>query len=859
MRYLPLLVHSAFSFLHGSFQPADLVEAVAARGGPGVTLADRAGLYGMVRLARAGRSRGLYTQTGALLTLAGGGELVLYPQNAAGHAALCRLITRAHLEHPRGAPRLEEAWLAEATDLVGLLPGRQILAAGPFWLAGVKGLFPGPLFLGLPGAEVSPPQRDQLRELAAAAGLTAVAAPEVVALDQAGLAAHRSLVQIAQTIHHRGVEPLSAGGVLPSDEELARLYGPAELAATWRVADLCPFELPLGRRWLPDYPLPPGQTPAQALARRAWRELARRRPLLDTAYARRLQRELAAIEAFGFAAYFLWVGEIYAFARQRGIRCTLRGSAAGSLVCWLLTGGVDPLSYDLLFERFLNDGRHEPPDVDLDFDSLRRDEVLRFIMGRFPGRAAMVATVPTFRARSAIRELVVSTTGDQDLAGRLTALIPYHTRANRLSVLLGRTPELAGHPLGGHPDLLAAAAAISGLPRQLSVHLGGVALGPLDELVPLEMSAQDLPVIQLDKDDAADLGLIKLDLLGLRMHSALAHSLELLDQKGRAVELDRLPLDDPAVYELLRTTDTVGVFQVESPGQRGLLGRLQPTDFQDLMVDISLFRPGPMRADMVTPYLERRAGRQPVVYPHPALEPVLADTLGVLVFQEQVLKIAHELAGLTYGEADGLRRAMTHRRSAAEMDRMRGSFVESCLGRGVDEGVALLMWDQVSSFAAYGFPKAHAAAFAHIAYQSAWLRAHHPLEFFLGLLNAGHVGGYPPRVLLNEARRTGIAILPPHLNLSGEGCRPENGGIRVGLLTIRGLGPAGVARILAAREKDGPFASAGEFAARSKLNRAQLRVLDELGLTAVASLRQGWGAEEKSAAPPGRGEIRAAG
>jgi DNA-directed DNA polymerase III PolC len=553
---------------------------------------------------------------------------------------------------------------------------------------------------------------------------------------------------------------------------------------------------------------------------------------VDGAHARRLNRELEMVGRMGFAPYFLLVNDLVAFARARGIRCTVRGSAAGSVVTWLLCGGVDPVAHDLLFERFLNDGRHEPPDVDLDFDSLRRDEVLQHLMARFPGEAAMVATVPTFRARSAVRELCLAAGGSREEASRLTELIPHHARPSRLAELLRLTPELAGHPLARRRELVELAAAIGGLPRQLSVHLGGVALGPLADLVPVETSAQGLGVIQLDKDDAEELGLIKMDLLGLRMHSAIAQSLRALAARGRPVEVEELPLDDPAVYRMLRSTDTVGVFQVESPGQRGMLGRLQPENFHDLMVDISLFRPGPMKADMVTPFLERRHGRQPVVYPHPALEPILAETLGVVVFQEQVLKISHHLAGMSYGQADGLRRAMTHRRTPAEMNRLREGFLEGCRGRGLDDGLAWLLWEQVSSFASYGFPKSHAAAFAHIAYQSAWLRAHHPLEFFLGLLNAGHVGGYPPRVLLNEARRQGVAVLGPEINTSGGGYLSEGGAIRVPLNVIRGMGPAGVERVLAARERWGPFDHRDQLVCRAGLHRGQVRALEAAGALA---------------------------
>ena len=792
MRYLPIHVHSAFSFLYGSFSPEDLVKKIAQQKGTGVLLSDFNGLYGLVRLAREGKKNKIYTLCGARVSLESGGSLLLYPRNEKAHGLICRLITKSHMENPRGRARCALTWLNELKDVCAVICGQDALIMGEDRLKKIKSLFSGHLFLGLGAGEISSKNRDFLRKQAFRLGIMALACPEIVALDEKGYKTHRALVKIAQTIHHRNIEPLPENtGILYKDKELTRFFTDQEIKNTWEIADLCPWQLELGRNFLPQYPLFKNQTPQRELTQRALKELARRR-FLDKAYAQRLMRELKLINEFGFAPYFLLVSDIVKFARKKNIRCTVRGSAAGSMVTWLLCGGVDPIEHDLLFERFLNDGRKELPDVDLDFDSLKRDEVFRYLMKRFPGRSAMVGTIPTFRARSAIRELVLSQGGTQEQAKSLTAFVPYWAKAHNLPRLLKKTPEMANHPLAKKPELLETAAALSGLARQLSVHLGGVALGPLDDLIPLELSAQALPVIQLDKTDAEDLGLVKMDLLGLRMHSALALAQEALAQKNNPVNLDDLPLDDPKVYDLLCSTDTVGLFQVESPGQRGLLGRLQPQNFHDLMIEISLFRPGPMQADMVTPYIERRHGREKPTYCHPALAKVLKETQGVLVFQEQVLRIAHHLAGLSYGQADGIRRAMTHKRTMTEMNSMRENFLQSCERNGVGSSVSGLVWDQISSFASYGFPKAHAAAFAHITYQSAWLRVHHPLEFFLGLLNAGHVGSYPPRVLINEARRLGISILPPHVNQSSGSYQAEGNAIRVGLLVIRGIGPAGV-------------------------------------------------------------------
>jgi DNA-directed DNA polymerase III PolC len=471
-----------------------------------------------------------------------------------------------------------------------------------------------------------------------------------------------------------------------------------------------------------------------------------------------------------------------------------------------------------LFERFLNESRSDIPDVDLDFDSVRRDEVIAYVMEKYAGQAAMVATIPTFRARGAIRRLGRAFGYSYDKIDRLTTFLPYHLKSSQIEAASHTLPELRDTPLKGQHELLRVAAKISGLPYQLSVHLGGVVIAPeeLTSWVPVEMSNKGFPVVQYDKDDIETLGLVKLDLLGLRMHTAIQKTLDLLSDQDTVLVLDDIPLDDEKTFRLLRTTETVGVFQVESPGQRQLLGRLQPKKFSDIIAEISLFRPGPMKGDMVTPYVQRRNHKEPVCYPHPDLEPVLQETYGVVLFQEQVLKVAHRIAGFSLAEADQLRRAMTKQRSAAEMERIRASFVQGAIRQGYSQRTAEEIFAMVASFAGYGFCKAHAASFAHITYQSAFLKAHYPLEFYLGLLNAGHVGSYPKSVILNEAKRRGFEILGPHINYSHQDYTAENGGIRIGLLALNGLGPRFCERILRERG-NGPFTSVKAFCSRVNL------------------------------------------
>jgi DNA-directed DNA polymerase III PolC len=531
-----------------------------------------------------------------------------------------------------------------------------------------------------------------------------------------------------------------------------------------------------------------------------------------------LERELDLIHQKGLSGYFLLVKDVRDFANTEGIRCTVRGSAAGSLVVYLLLGGVDPLAHDLLFERFLNEGRSDLPDVDLDFDSMRRDEVIAYVMKKYAGRAAMVATIPTFRARGAIRKLGRAFGYSYEKINRLTTFLPYHLKSSQIEAASHTLPELKDTPLQDENELLGMAAKISGLPYQLSVHLGGVVIAPeeLASWFPVEMSNKGFPVAQYDKDDVAALGLVKLDLLGLRMHTAIQKAVDLSAQQGIVIDFDDIPLDDEKTFRLLRTTETVGVFQVESPGQRQLLGRLQPKTFSDIIAEISLFRPGPMKGDMVTPYVQRRNHKEPVCYPHPDLGPVLQETYGVVLFQEQVLKVAYRIAGFSMAEADQLRRAMTKERSAAEMERISTSFIQGAIRQGYSQKTAEEIFTMVASFAGYGFCKAHAASFAHITYQSAFLKAHYPLEFYLGLLNAGCVGSYPKSVILNEAKRKGFEVLGPHINYSHQDYTAEKRGIRIGLLALNGLGPRFCDRILSERD-NGPFTSVKTFCSRVNL------------------------------------------
>lgn len=830
--FVHLETQSAYSFLWGAFTPENLVSAVAVKGQGAVALTDSHSLHGAVRFYLAARRVGVQPIIGARVRLWEGSWITLLARDFAGYQNLSRLLSASLAAGGEGPPRLLRTALCRSSKgLICLAGGRdsriralvrqgKIEAAG-IWLLLLRELFPGldRLFVVLQhhGLLKDEWMMTGLAALAKRLGLPLVATNAVTFLSPEDFVLHRTLVGIQQRHHHREVRPLPNDRFfLVSSREMGeKIPYPEALANTWRIAELCRgFTLPVRRLHPPHFR--PGPVAERDLAKTCLRELARRYRPVEAAYLRELDSELRVIKGKGLSDFFLLVREVVEFAQEMGIRHSVRGSAAGSLVVHLLLGGVDPVTHGLLFERFINEGRGDMPDIDIDFDSERRDEVIRWLMDRFPGQTAMVATIHTFRVRSAVRLAARALGYSLAEIKRLSTCLPWSLRGLDLATALERLPELRGAPIQQEPRLLDLASRLFGLPFQASVHLGGVILAPgeIAAWTPISLSAKAFPVGQLDKDDVDVLGLLKLDLLGLRMHTALRSAQDALKAQGKAVNLEALPLNDPATYELLRTTESLGVFQLESPGQRHLLGRLQPQHFSDLVAEISLFRPGPVEGNMVAAYVRRRQGQEAVRILHPDLAPILAETYGVIVFQEQVLRIVHAFSGLSYAEADAFRRAMTKDRSPKEMTKLKEQFISGAIAKGHSRGLAEAVFRQVTVFAAYGFCKAHAVSFAHITYQSAWLKAHHPQAFYLGLLNAGHVGSYPAFVILNEARRQGIPVYPPQVNASGLTYEAEVWGIRAPLGVIRGIGPKLAERIVAKRESGGPFTSWEDFFVR---------------------------------------------
>ncbi len=571
---------------------------------------------------------------------------------------------------------------------------------------------------------------------------------------------------------------------LKSAGQMWRLFRrrPEAFHAAAAIAERCDLDLGLGRLLFPAYPLPPGETAFSLLWKRCFAGAEQRYRPLTAEVTARLERELRVIEELGFAEYFLAVHDIVEFARSRGIYYSGRGSAGNSIVSYVLrVTDADPIANELLFERFLNPARREMPDVDIDFCSARRDEVIRYIYERFGhDKVAMVATVNTVRAPSAVRIVSRAFGFTPDETNQLSRKVPWGSAA-KLGEMMDERPELAEHEFQQphYRRLVHLGERLAGYPMHLGTHLGGFILSrdPLTDRVPLQWAAKGVVVAQFDKDDVETLGLVKMDILALKMHSAIAEAVRRIEARtGEHVEAWELPRDDPAVYELIRSARTVGLFQLESSGQRNLATRLQQRDFEDVIAAISLFRPGPLQADMIAPFIRRRHGLEPVTVPHPDMEPVLRRTYGVIVYQEQVIEVAAKIAGFSLAEGDMLRRAMTHERSMEEMDEIGRTFVEKAVARGVARSAAEEVFRQLRGFAAYGFNKAHAACFAIVCNASAWLKAHYPAEFYCGLLNNQPMGFYSPRVVLNDARRWGLEVRPVDVNLSGERFEVESDG-----------------------------------------------------------------------------------
>ena len=880
--YVELHCHSYFSFLDGASSPEALVERAASLGYPALALTDRDGLYGAVRFWQAARERGLKPILGAEVTLDDGAHLTLLAESQRGYAHLCRILSAGQLAGQKGQPLLTLDTLTGHTGGLLCLSGcrqgaiprallvgdegearrtaahlRDLFGPDRFWLELQRHYLPT-------GAHLVAALLSLAREL----DIGVVATNNVHYARRAGQRLHDLLTCVR---HHATLPQALAAGLLhPNSElflkppgEMAALFHdlPAALRNTRHIAERCDVCLGFSAQRLPAFPVPQGHTPASYLRHLCEEELAHRFDPIPSRARAQLAHELAVVEGLGLAGYFLVVWDIVRFAREQGIRCQGRGSAANSLVAYLLgITPVDPLRHNLLFERFLSGSEAGAPatmpDIDVDFAADRREEVIQYVYERYgEEHVGMVCNVVTYRARSALRDAAQALAFPPDVIDRAAMsldTLSTATAADAIETALPNPQYLSPQSLPWHllSDLLRQ---MENVPRHLSIHVGGMLItaAPLVEVVPLERATMPgRVVVQWDKDGVEDAGLIKIDLLSLRTLGVVDEALRhIRERRGIELDFDRLPLDDPAVYDLLQRADTVGCFQVESRAQAQMLPRLQPTRFEDIVVGVALIRPGPIQGGMVHPYLRRRQGLEPVAYAHPSLEPALAETLGVIVFQEQVLRVAMAVAGFTPAQADHLRRAMNR----GHPDDVRERFLAGARANGVDEETATGVWQQLVGFAGFGFCKSHAAAFALVAYQTLYLKAYFPAEFTCALLNHQPLGFYPPEVLVGDARRHGVPVLHPDANRSQAACtleaadsalesaesfapHPPSLAVRLGLRYVHGLGEAWQTRIVERRGAE-PFRDLWDFCRRTCLPRPVVEnliragVLDGLGPT----------------------------
>lgn len=840
-----LHVRSGYTFLFGTFTIEELLKKAKKEGARALALTDRGGLYGAVKFTRMAPLFGIKPIIGIEASLNDGTILVLLVKKEEGYKNLVRLITSSKVK--KGGIFSLEDILENSEGLICLTGGKD----GRLWklakrmeedqifdfLGILKEAFKDDLYIELQnfGFEEDLKLCKSLMEVSKKLDIKVIGTNSVTFLEKEDYKFHRLLVNIQRIVHKKDVSPLpSEEFYLKSHKEMERLLPEEAIKSTEEVVDKVEFELKLFKI----HPPKVFENDERKIVEICFKNLAQKFHPVKVQVLKRLWKELELITSRGFSSYFLVVYEIISYAKERGIRYSIRGSAVSSLVSYLLFGGVDPMKHGLLFERFLNDGRFDPPDIDVDFDSERREEVLRYTINRFKDQVALISTLPTFKARSAVREAALAMGKSFKDLTRLTECLPYYISPKDIPRALEELPELRESPLNSEKEILKILPKFEGLPRQLSTHLGGVIVSEnLLNIVPLELSPRGYPISQYDGRDIEILGLPKFDLLGLRMHTAISKSLLYLKDKGIEIDFENLPLNDKKTYELLSSARTVGVFQVESPGQRQLIGRLRPERFSDILAEISLFRPGPVQADIIRPFIRRKHKLESVKHFHPVLNPLLKETFGVFIYQEQILKVVSKLTGKGLDWADSFRRSMTHDRDPLEMEKLKEEFVRLCEKEGYSKELIYEIWKHISAFASYGFCKAHAAAFAYITYQSAYLKAHFPLEFYVGLLNSGSVGTYPERVILNEARRY-FPVYPPHVNLSRFEYSIEGNGIRVGLCAIKGIGPKTGEKIVKERERRGPFSSLNDFIIRVRPTR---KILETLWIVGAFEGLKGYG------------------
>ncbi len=854
MDYAELHCLSNFSFLRGASHPDELVQRAHELGYRALAITDECSVAGVVRAWEACRGLPLKLIVGAEFNLDGHCLVLLAPDRTA-YAALCALISTSRRRSEKGKYQLFWDDLADGVGGCLLLfrPGddeHDALYRGKqlkVWFEGRCWWLLERLLDNGDETRFKQQQR-QARML----DIPAVCGNDVHMHhpDRQRLQDVLTAIRLRTSVQRAGFElAANAERHLRSFRKLQHLYSEALLSETINIAERCQFDLKELRYEYPSELVPEGKTAGQHLLELVDTGKQLRYPQgVPDKVQRQINYELRVIAELHYEHYFLTIHDIVRFAREQQILCQGRGSAANSVVCYCLhITEVDPTQVNLLFERFISKERNEPPDIDVDFEHERREEVIQYIYQRYGReRAGLAATVISYRAKSAIRDVGKALGMDESY---LSWLISRLDRRDRSNPWLKQLAGMGGdNPAPIYRQFVELVAQILNFPRHLSQHVGGfvISAGPLSELVPVENAAmQDRTVIQWNKDDLEALGLLKVDVLSLGMLTAIRKTLDLLsEQQDSPMRVQDIPREDPAVYAMLSKADSIGVFQVESRAQMSMLPRLKPNKFYDLVIEVAIVRPGPIQGDMVHPYLRRRDGLEPVEYPSEAVREVLERTLGVPIFQEQVIKLAMVAAGFSGGEADQLRRAMAAWRRSGHIQKYQQKLVDGMLSRGYELEFAQRICRQIEGFGEYGFPESHAASFALLVYISAWLKCHHPAAFCCSLLNSQPMGFYSAAQLVQDVRQHGVTVLPIDLNASGwdhslerQQDQPDRWALRLGMRLIKGLSKQGAETLLAARPVDG-FTSVSQARQRCRLSRSDWDALAAAGaMNAVSEHR----------------------
>lgn len=853
--YVEFHAKSAFSFLRGASQPEQLIRTAARLNMPAMALLDRNGVYGSARAHHDALNQGIRAITGAELVMEDDTVIPAVVRTRTGYQNLCNLLTRALLRSPKGEAKVKWEELPKFTEGLTALTGDLYGPVAKAWNKGnrqeteqvmrqLRQCFPAKdqLYVEVQRHRHRGEQAwtNFLFDVAEKEQLPLLATNGVMYAEPAGRAVQDVFTCLRNYTHLDAAGKLLACNSechLKSAAAMRELFKdhPEAIDNTLRLADTIEFTLENLGYEFPKYPVPDGESMDSFLRKLSWFGAEQRYGSLNSRVKDQLNKELALIAKLGFSGYFLIVWDIVNFCRESGVMVQGRGSAANSVVCYSLgITAADPIGGNLLFERFLSEGRKGWPDIDLDLPSGNmRESVIQEVYRRYGKHgAAMTANVITYRGKSAIREIGKALNFPVELLNRFSEFFAHGDYKNTLQLeeQLGQAGIHASHPRA--PAMVKLYSMIYGLPRHLGQHSGGMIIcqDHLSSIVPLEnASMPGRVVVQWDKDDCEDLGIIKVDLLGLGMMAALQEAIEITNERGASVDLAQIPKDDPKTYEMMQKADTVGVFQIESRAQMATLPRMKPKTFYDLVIEIAIIRPGPIAGNLTHPFLDRRAGKQPVDYIHPKCKPILERTLGVPLFQEQVLKMAMVMADFSGSEAEELRRAMGFKRNNERMERVTRKLREALKERDVPQDAADKIVDSIGSFALYGFPESHSVSFAILAYGSTYLKVHYPAAFYTALLNNQPMGFYSPATLIQDAKRHGIRFLAPCVVESNWKTRVVNDEtVRLGLKQVKGVGQDSAQFMLVERDLR-IFANIRDFLLRTEFQKDELRALANAG------------------------------